>query len=245
MFQSAYVFGPWTFPEDRPDFAYRAAPREDDRAEVWLHVPDDGSAPYWAGCFGGMDTSIEFRDGSVTTLADACRALDTRIGAAGHYLYEQVQATAQHWQDVSGVAREVIAQHRGGPNLMADDDLVDVIARALKDFPGLVRERDRLQAVIDAERGVKGLPGWVYQQSVGGFWVLHRCNGYFNERVAQAGPRSYFAGRRPSQPCDGALDGMEKAMASLIEDGYDPASLGRCAEFQPGVFTRRHKHAKD
>lgn len=237
--RGAYVFGPWTMSSDRPDFAYRSAPREDDRAEVWLHTPDDGSEPYWAGCFGGSDC---FNLHGASTFEQARRALDQRIVLAGHYLGERVWADTDHWQTVATVAREIDAQHRPGAT-MHDDDLVDVIARALKDFPGLVRERDRLRAVLDAERGVKGLPGWVYQQGLGGFWELHQCNGHFNERVAQAGPRSYFAGHRPSQPCDGALDGMEKAMAALIEDGYDPASLSWCAEFKPGMFTKRHKHA--
>lgn len=227
MSQSAYVFGPWTFPTDptdHPILAYRSAPREDDRAEVWLYVPDDGSPPVYAGCFGG-GMSVEFRDGSVNTLADARRALDARIVAAGHYLYEQVQATAQHWQNVSGVAREVIAQHRGGPDLMADDDLVDVIARALKDFPGLVRERDRLRAVLDAETGKKGLPGWEYNGY--GTWRL-KVNG---EILAEAPTCSSYEdngwwvkGRAAAMavPTD-ALDGMERAEAHLRALGLLPA----------------------
>jgi len=230
--QSAYVFGPWTFPTDptdQPILAYRSAPREDDRAEVWLYVPDDGSPPVYAGCFGG-GMSVEFRDGSVTTLADACRALDARIVAAGHYLYEQVQATAQHWQNVSGVAREVIAQHRGGPDLMADDDLVDVIARALKDFPGLVRERDRLQAVIDAERGVKGLPGWVYRTPSSGdppYWEMRTSDlsGAASVKIGGRGVVIYGSAVRATRIGDAAnaLDGMERAEAHLRALGLLPA----------------------
>ena len=242
---AAYVFGPWTIATDRPDFAYRSAPREDDRAEVWLHVPDDGKDPYWAGCYGGSDC-FDLRGPS--TMEEAQRVMDQRLVLDGHLLAECVDRDrraledARRWEDVARVAREIDAKHRGD-GFMADDETVDLIMLALKDFPGLVQERDRLRDRLEAERGEKGLPGWLYDQSAGGFWTLHQCNGYFNNRVAQVGPRSYFAGHRQSQPCVGMLDGMEKAMAALIEDGYDPASLGWCSEFKPGVFTKRHKHA--
>ena len=89
---AAYVFDPWTTPTDRPNFAYRSAPREDDRAEVWLHVPDDGSTPYWAGCFGGSEcfclrhTNLS----TPTTMDEAKRLMDQQLVLAGHLLAECV-----------------------------------------------------------------------------------------------------------------------------------------------------------
>lgn len=173
---AAYVFGPWTLATDRPDFAYRSAPREDDRAEVWLHVPDDGKDPYWAGCFGGSDC-FDLRGPS--TMEEAQRVMDQRLVLDGHLLAECVDRDrraledARRWEDVARVAREIDAKHRGA-GLMADDDTVDLIAQALKDFPGLVRERDRLKALLDAETGRKGRPGWTWLPNHGGGqWVLH------------------------------------------------------------------------
>lgn len=227
---AAYVFGPWVEPTDRPNFAYRSAPREDDRAEVWLHVPDDGSAPYWAGCFGGSEC---FNMPGPSTLAEAQRVMDQRLVLAGHLLAEAVDRdrrnldAAQRWQDVARVAREIDAQHRGA-GLMADDDLVDLIARALKDFPGLVQERDRLKAVLDAETGRKGLPGWEWLPNRGGGqWVLHvkGAHTFLNTPTRPGDGRGHpvvfvFNGVQTNMHrITDALQGMEYAEARLRELG--------------------------
>ena len=224
---AAYVFGPWITPTDRPNFAYRSAPREDDRAEVWLHVPDDGSEPYWAGCYGGSDC---FNLLGPSTLDEAKRVMDQRLVLAGHLLAECVDRdrrnldAAQRWQDVARVAREIDAQHRGA-GLMADDDLVDLIERALKDFPGLVRERDRLQAVLDAEMGRKGLPGWVYDGY--GQWTLsdHTADIIATAATDRRGI-GWYIGDYYGESTD-ALDGMEKATARLRELGLIPADQSK------------------
>jgi hypothetical protein len=215
---------------DKPNFAYRPASRDEDRAEVWLHVPDDGSEPYWAGHFGGMTNSVEFKSESVRLLADACRALDELILRSGHHSIERIQASAQNWQAVATVAREVDAQHRPGAN-MADDDLVDVIARALKDYPGLVQERDRLRAVLDAETGRKGLPGWTWHPiHGGGQWVLHvegahayqntptRAGNGYREPVVHV----YNNGTTNAYGVTDALHGMERAEKLLRSMGRLP-----------------------
>ncbi len=231
--RGAYVFGPWTMSSDRPDFAYRSAPREDDRAEVWLHTPDDGSPPYYAGCFGGSEC---FNLHGASTFEQARRAMDQRIVLAGHYLFERIQAAAQHWQTVATVAREIDAQHRGG-GAMADDDPVDVIARALRNFHGLVRERDRLRAVLDAEQGKKGLPGWVYDAGAHVWIYSHQYDSMWSSRVGwvPTGGKEFTVSTHDDTLPPGsqgwcirgtstdALDGMEKATARLRELGLIPA----------------------
>ena len=230
---AAYVFGPWTLATDRPDFAYRSAPREDDRAEVWLHVPDDGKDPYWAGCFGGSDC-FDLRGPS--TMEEAQRVMDQRLVLDGHLLAECVDRDrraledARRWEDVARVAREIDAKHRGD-GIMADDDTVDLIALTLKDFPGLVQERDRIKAVLDAETGRKGLPGWKwYGVHGGGQWVLHvEGANAFLSTPSRAGnghsqPTGYIFNGRYTEPfyCTDALQGMERAEDLLRSLGKLP-----------------------
>ena len=93
----AYVFGPWVKPTDGDHFAYRSAPRDEDRAEVWLHVPDDGSAPYWAGCFAGSEC---FHLHGASTFEQAKRLVDQRIVLAGHYLAERLGGAVTRGEDV-------------------------------------------------------------------------------------------------------------------------------------------------
>lgn len=224
---AAYVFGPWTTPTDRPNFAYRSAPREDDRAEVWLHVPDDGKDPYWAGCFGGSDC-FDLRGPS--TMAEAKQVMDQRLVLAGHLLAECVDRDrrtledARRWEDVARVAREIDAKHRGD-GLMADDDTVDLIAQALKDFPGLVQERDRLKAVLDAEQGKRGRPGWTWRNlrsegPAAGQWerdapanvVTTGRFGGFESLVAWGGPRPGWMAVGPGGQHEGGAD---------VDDGLD------------------------
>lgn len=82
-------------------------------------------------------------------------------------------------------------------------------------------ERDRLQAILDAERGIKGLPGWVYGREDGGWYLpaglgrghamaYARCTGFFEvyERVG-----AVTNTRRHT--CMDALDGMERATEIL------------------------------
>lgn len=230
---AAYVFGPWTIATDRPDFAYRSAPREEDRAEVWLHVPDDGKDPYWAGCFGADCFNLP----GPSTLDEAKRVMDQRLVLAGHLLAECVDRDrrnledARRWEDVARVAQEIDAKHRGD-GFMADDDLVDLIARALKDFPGLVRERDRLKAVLDAETGRKGLPGWEWNE-IGRDWRLSLNGGPWLAIVKPVAARGVSIvvesehtaqSRRYVSSCPGknALEDMEHAEDLLRSLGRLP-----------------------
>ena len=224
---AAYVFGPWTTPTDRPNFAYRSAPREDDRAEVWLHVPDDGKDPYWAGCFGGSDC-FDLRGPS--TMKEAQRVMDQRLVLDGHLLAECVDRDrraledARRWEDVARVAREIDAKHRAD-GLMADDDTVDLIAQALKDFPGLVQERDRLKAVLDVEQGKRGRPGWTWRNlrsegPAAGQWerdapanvVTTSRFGGFESLIAWGGPRPGWMAVGPGGQHEGGAD---------VDDGLD------------------------
>ena len=82
----AYVFGPWVTSSASAKIAYRAAPREDDRAEVWLYVSEDGAESYWCGCWGGMADSVEIKEAK--SLDEAKAKLDELIVGSGHYLAE-------------------------------------------------------------------------------------------------------------------------------------------------------------
>ena len=84
-------------------------------------------------------------------------------------------------------------------------------------------ERDRLQAILDVERGVKGLPGWVYNPEssawcmpvgmpAGGYHarVYSNCIGKFEVHV-----RTGCITTTHAYTCTDALDGMERATEIL------------------------------
>lgn len=83
----AYAYGAWNDVSDV--FAYRPAPREEDRAEVALYVPDDGAPPHWCGWWCGADgVTLQAK-----TLAEARAEVDQRLVQAGHLLAERVALT--------------------------------------------------------------------------------------------------------------------------------------------------------
>jgi hypothetical protein len=57
---------------------------------------------------------------------------------------------AGHWQVIADVARQIDREYRGtgGPG-MHDSDLVDVIAKMLRDFPKVARERNDFKRALD------------------------------------------------------------------------------------------------
>lgn len=73
----------------------------------------------------------------------------------------------------------------------------------------------RLQAVLDAETGRKGLPGWKYDGH--GEWV------FMGEGRATAATHrngiGYYVGEEYGESTD-ALDGMERATAALVRLGF-------------------------
>lgn len=91
-------------------------------------------------------------------------------------------------------------------------------------------ERDRLQAILDAERGVKGLDGWVYSQDTS-TWVLptgatagpphatvhSRCASKFwvHDRTGRITTIHVYT-------CTDALDGMERAINILRSKNLIP-----------------------
>lgn len=95
-------------------------------------------------------------------------------------------------------------------------------------------ERDRLQAILDAERGVKGLPGWVYVSGGSGSWrrpvqavevfgtptpaqVFTRFSNRF-EVYEQSGAVTLIH----KHTCTDALDGMERATEILRSKNLIP-----------------------
>jgi hypothetical protein len=189
---SAYVFGPWVKPTDGDHFAYRSAPRDEDRAEVWLHVPDDGGTPYWSGCYGSRDC-FDLREAQ--DLEDAQRLLDQRLTGEGHLL--------------------------AGTQGLDLDRLADLVRQRDQ----LQAALDRLQAVMDAELGRKGLEGWKWD-SEADRWELrpsrrvvarvytHRAGGGWHCRT----PGDDVSVESSSD----ALDGMEQAQAWLQARGFSP-----------------------
>lgn len=79
-------------------------------------------------------------------------------------------------------------------------------------------ERGRLQSVLNAERGVEGLPGWVYD---GDGWYLRHASGSVAAWVEHGASifEIYEAVGRVINtlryPCTDALDGMERAVKVL------------------------------
>lgn len=187
----AYVFGPWVTPTDGDHFAYRPAPRDEDRAEVWLHVPDDENEPYWSGCFGSHDC-FDLRE--ARDLEGAKRLLDQRMTSEGHRFAE------------------------------AQDPDLDRLADLVRQRDQLQVALDRLQAVMDAELGRKGLPGWTWDGEADR-WVLR-----LSRRVVALVTTSRSGGgwscRTPgddvTSDSSDALDGMEQAQAWLQARGFLP-----------------------
>ena len=79
-------------------------------------------------------------------------------------------------------------------------------------------ERDRLQAVLKAERGIEGLPGWVYDDDG---WYLRHASGSVAAWVEHGAStfEIYEAvgcvTNTRRYPCTDALDGMERAARML------------------------------
>lgn len=109
------------------------------------------------------------------------------------------------------------AKHRG----KAEPEIATGIALVRNAMNQTEAQRDRLQAILDAERGIKGLPGWVYGREDGGWYVpagrdrhhamvYARCTDGF-EIVFRDG--NVVNTKRYT--CKDALDGMERATAML------------------------------
>ena len=82
-------------------------------------------------------------------------------------------------------------------------------------------ERDRLQAILDAERGIKGLPGWVYGHECVG-WFVPAGQGRYHAMVYarctdgfEVYDRAGTVTTTKRYTCKDALDGMERATAML------------------------------
>lgn len=115
------------------------------------------------------------------------------------------------------------AKHRG----KAEPEIATGIALVRNATNQTEAQRDRLQAILDAERGIKGLPGWVYVGGPYGSWclpvptvgkvgksmqarVFALCSGRF-EVYEVNGPVTLIH----KHACTDALDGMERATATL------------------------------
>lgn len=132
----------------------------------------------------------------------------------------ETERKAQHWDVIAGVVREVDRAHRGGDGPgMHDDDLVDVAAKALRDFPGLVKDLNRARTESSAESGHHAPTGWVWADGEGA-WLIRtktataRVYGRYQRRYEIAIER----GRVVSvtvHPCESALDGFARVAVAL------------------------------
>jgi hypothetical protein len=71
------------------------------------------------------------------------------------YAASGVLRDARNWRAIRDVVHQVDGEHRPGAK-MADDDMLDVAVRALRKFPAIVGERDRLVDEVDHLRKVEG-----------------------------------------------------------------------------------------
>ena len=109
------------------------------------------------------------------------------------------------------------AKHRG----KAEPEIATGIALVRNAMNQTEAQRDRLQAILDAERGIKGLPGWVYGHECVG-WFVPAGQGRYHAMVYarctdgfEVYDRAGTVTTTKRYTCKDALDGMERATAML------------------------------
>lgn len=109
------------------------------------------------------------------------------------------------------------AKHRG----KAEPEIATGIALVRNAMKQTEAQRDRLQAILDAYRGITGLPGWVYGRGDGGWYVPAGSGRYHAMAAARCTDMFEIVFRDGNvvntkrYACTDALDGMEKATAML------------------------------